>query len=334
VPLPRPRVATAEEAAPAGPPSPYTGNFRSVMDALASGNISSARALATEWHGSDPGDVLGLVALGESAEASNDVATAARAYGSIIDLFAARADLRRFAGERLERLRGGAGLDLAVDTYAKAKAERPDHPSSHRLLAFAWLKKGAYDKAFQAALDGMHQRYPADRFRGVDRILREDVGLIAAAWIHDQPKRRAEVEQRLGDAGVVLDTHPSLRFVLTWETDANDVDFHIRDGKGNHAFYGAPSLETGGELYADVTTGYGPECFAIRKPAADRAGPYELQANYYARGPMGYGMGKLEIIDHDGAGKLTFEERPYVVMVDQAFVDLGTVGRAAERDRR
>ncbi len=335
VPLPRPPVATAEEAAPAAPPSPYTGNFRSVMDAIASGNVSSARALATEWHGSDPGDVLGLVALGESAEASNDVATAARAYGSIIDLFAARADLRRFAGERLERLRDGAGLDLAVDTYAKAKAERPDHPSSHRLLAFAWLKKGAYDKAFQAALDGMHQRYPADRFRGVDRILREDVGLIAAAWIHDQPKRRAEVEQRLSDAGVVLDTHPSLRFVLTWETDANDVDFHIRDGKGNHAFYGAPSLETGGDLYADVTTGYGPECFAIRKPAADRAGPYELQANYYARGPMGYGMGKLEIIDHDGAGKLTFEERPYVVMVDQAFVDLGTVGRAAqERERR
>ena len=42
---------------------------------------------------------------------------------------------------------------------------------------------------------------------------------------------------------------------------------------------------------------------------------------------MGYGMGKLQIIDHDGQGGLRFEERPFVVMVDRTFVDLGTVER-------
>jgi len=42
---------------------------------------------------------------------------------------------------------------------------------------------------------------------------------------------------------------------------------------------------------------------------------------------MGYGMGKLQIIEHDGRGGLTFDERPFVVMVDRAFVDLGTVER-------
>jgi hypothetical protein len=40
---------------------------------------------------------------------------------------------------------------------------------------------------------------------------------------------------------------------------------------------------------------------------------------------MGYGMGLLEIVRHDGKGHLAFEHRPYVVMVDGAFVDLGTV---------
>jgi hypothetical protein len=40
---------------------------------------------------------------------------------------------------------------------------------------------------------------------------------------------------------------------------------------------------------------------------------------------MGYGMGKLQIIDHDGKGELRFEERPFVVMTDGAFVDLGVV---------
>ena len=42
---------------------------------------------------------------------------------------------------------------------------------------------------------------------------------------------------------------------------------------------------------------------------------------------MGYGMGKLQIVEHDGNGNLSFEERPFVVMVDGAFVDLGKVTR-------
>lgn len=39
---------------------------------------------------------------------------------------------------------------------------------------------------------------------------------------------------------------------------------------------------------------------------------------------MGYGMGNLEIVQHDGRGHLSFEERPYVVMNDSAYVDLGS----------
>jgi tetratricopeptide (TPR) repeat protein len=293
------------------------------MNALGHGDVGSARSLASDWHDKDPGDVLGLVALGETLEASKDLDRAARAYGSIIDLFPARADLRRFAGGRLEHLAGGTGLDVAIDTYTKANDERPDHPSSHRFLAFALLKKGLYEKAFDAAVAGLTQHYPAGRFAGADRVLREDLGLIGAAWAKADPKRRGEIQKRVTDMGGTLENEPSLRFVLTWETDANDVDFHIFDAKGGHAFYSSPNLASGGSLYADVTTGYGPECFTIRGPKAKRAGPYTLQANYYSRGPMGYGMGKLEIIDHDGAGNLSFDERPYVVMVDHAFVDLG-----------
>ena len=122
-----------------------------------------------------------------------------------------------------------------------------------------------------------------------------------------------------------MEDAPSLRFVLNWETDANDVDFHIYDGNGGHAFYSQKQLASGGEFYADVTTGYGPECFTIRLPKDKRAYPYTLQAHYYSIGPMGAGMGKLEVIEHDGKGGLTFEQRPYVVMVNQAYVDLGVV---------
>ncbi len=39
---------------------------------------------------------------------------------------------------------------------------------------------------------------------------------------------------------------------------------------------------------------------------------------------MGYGMGRLQILRFDGKS-FTFEDRPYVIMTDHAFVQLGTV---------
>ncbi len=306
-------------------PSPLTGKLGQVNDRLAKGDKAGAFELAAAWEASDPGDVLALVSLGEASEAKGDATTAARAYGSLIDLFPSRADLRRFAGERLEHVKGKEAGDLALDTFDKARRDRPDHPASHRLAAFARLRRGEYAAAFDILVAGLAQHYPEGRFIGGDRILREDLGLVAAAWMKADPARKSDVLARLRSAGGAIEDTASIRFVLNWETDANDVDFHIHDAKGGHAVYSSPHTSSGGDLYADVTTGYGPECFTVRLPKDQRATPYTLQAHYYSRGPMGYGMGKLEIIDHDGHGGLKFEERPFIVMVDHAFVDLGTV---------
>lgn len=76
-------------------------------------------------------------------------------------------------------------------------------------------------------------------------------------------------------------------------------------------------------LYADVNNGYGPECFCIE--GRTRGAPYRLRVHYYARGPMGYGMGAVQVVRHDGRGRLRFADLPFVVMNDKATVDLGVV---------
>jgi hypothetical protein len=337
---PRPTEPPLTPTAAVPAAGPYAGGFADVMRALDSRDVAHALQIAWGLRAHDPGDVMALVALGEALEASGDKAAAARAYGSIIDLFPSRADMRRMAGERLERVArmpdrgegagadvtvsGGDALGLAADTYAKAVEQRPDHPSGHRLLAYARLAQHDYQRAFDAAVAALAHPYPGGRFPGVDRVLREDLGLIGAAWAAAEPKQRDAIAARVQAAGGRLEMEPSLRFVLNWETDANDVDLHVRDGAGDHAFYSHPSLASGGELYADVTTGYGPECFTVRLSKGAKRSRYALQVHYYARGPMGYGMGKMEVIDHDGHGGLTFSERPFVVMNDQAFVELGS----------
>ena len=309
---------------------PHEGRFAEVTAELAAGRTAKARVLAEAWSAEAPGDVLALLALGEAWEAAGEAAAAARAYGSLIDLFPGRADFRRLAGERLERL-GDHGLELAIDTYRKAALDRPDHPSGHRLIAWALVRAGRFEEAFAALETGLGQRYPDGRFSGVERILRDDLGLLATAWSRATPSRRHEIRARLQAHGGRFEVEPSLRFVLTWETDANDVDLHVWDRQGVHAYYDQPTLASGGELYDDVTTGYGPECFTIRAPERRPAAPYRLAVHYYRRGPMGYGMGTVQVVEHDGRGGLHIESRPFVVMADDAMLELGSVPESGMR---
>ena len=332
----RPRIASDDESAgdsgetreawpPRDAPTALTGELATIEQKLTRADVDGALTLARDWHAKEPGNVLALIGLGDALEAKHSLVTASRIYGSIIDLFPGRADLRRFAGERLARvaakLQGADAQHLIVDTYQRAVADRPDHLTGHRLLAYALVRAGKPAEAFAAILAAIDQPYRNDSYRGGERVLADDAGMIGAAYVAAEPGKRKEIVGELAKRNLALATQPSTRFILYWETDANDVDFHIQDARGGHAWYSSMHLPSGGDLYADITTGYGPECFAIQgKPTA---GPYRLSINYYSQGPMGYGMGLLEVQRFDGKGGFAFDERPYVIMNDHAYVDLG-----------
>ncbi len=71
-----------------------------------------------------------------------------------------------------------------------------------------------------------------------------------------------------------------------------------------------------------MTNGYGPEGFVIR--GEPTAFPHSLKANY-SRGVMGFGMGKVQVVRHDGRGLVEIEEVPFVIQSSQATVDLGLI---------
>ncbi len=300
----------------------FEGEFAEVQRLIAVKDTQEAEAVARRWQRKSPDDLMALTALGRAAEAGGKLHLAARAYGSIAELHPSSAPMLRFAAGRLQAL-GTLGLPLATDILQEAQRQRPDHPSSHRSLAWAHVQRQQYGKAFQALIEGYDRDYPDGRFASAKAALADELSVVGAAWVRSEPDRRAEVLESLEALGLGLATKPSLRFVLTWETDANDVDLHIRDGRGNVAFYSAPELASGGNLLADVTTGFGPETFVIQ--GTPRAYPYDIFVHYYARGPMGYGMGNVQTVFHDGEGTLEIDTLPYVVMEDQAKLGVGSV---------
>ena len=322
--------AAVEEPSPAAataPPDPMPhfnpaiealhGKLAQVMRKIAT-HDPDVHAFAQQWRDDQPTDVLAIIGLGEVAESRGDTSGAARIYGSLIDLYPSRADYRRFAGERLVRL-GKSARWLAVDTFRRAETDRPDQITGHRLLAYALLRNGDYAGALDAILRGVDTKVPDDRYAGAAKVFERDAGMIAAAYIAHGGDRAA-ITHRLAKHQLELVTDRSLRAILYWETDANDVDLHIRDAHGGHSWYSHLPLESGGALYADITTGYGPECFEVT--GAANAGPYQIGVHYYRQGPMGYGMGLVEIVRFDGTD-FTFDDRPYMIMQDEAYVSLG-----------
>jgi hypothetical protein len=220
----------------------------------------------------------------------------------------------RAAGERLDRL-GAPARSLAIDAYRRAIKERGDQVGAYRLLANDLLRDGDADGAL-VTLDKA-RRLPIRA--SIARILGEDAQLVAATIAHAHPERRAAMEKQYGELPVA----PSVRFVLAWETDANDVDLHTFDRNGGHAWYASRNLASGGDLLDDVTDGFGPEMFVAEKPDAF---PYHLAVHYYAKGPEGVGLGSVQVIHYAG-GVVTVEDRPFMIQNDNAMVDLGSVER-------
>jgi hypothetical protein len=55
----------------------------------------------------------------------------------------------------------------------------------------------------------------------------------------------------------------ALRVVLTWDTNNTDVDLHVTDSNGNHAWYADLTGIPGAFLDHDDVDGFGPEVFTM-----------------------------------------------------------------------
>lgn len=83
------------------------------------------------------------------------------------------------------------------------------------------------------------------------------------------------------------------------DTDNTDLDLHVVTPDGEHARYGNTVLKNSGALDMDVTTGYGPEIFAMPAPVHGR---YQVYINYYGgRSETELTTAQLTLITDEGS---------------------------------
>jgi len=177
------------------------------------------------------------------------------------------------------RLQQAGEIDLAVQVFERVRSLRDDEPQSHRDLALAladrWQASGGEKKDALHAMELLWQviRNPWERFPEIEIIalmeLNRLIRLAQKAGI-DIP---GDIDQRfirLVDVG--------LRISMSWDADLTDIDLHVFEPDGGHAYYAHNRTRIGGLVSRDFTQGYGPEEYVLKEAAA---GKYQIKSHYY-----------------------------------------------------
>lgn len=167
---------------------------------------------------------------------------------------------------------------------------RPYQPSIYTALGQCLVQLGDADRAilfYEIALGAQFQNVSGDYRKIVGTeyayLLRQIVSERRDSKMKDYAKARLAslVEQ----AGVT--EQAALLITMMWNTDQTDVDLHVVEPTGEECFYSHPATRSGGRLTQDVTNGFGPEMYTMRKAPA---GEYEILVKYYRTDPNRAGM--------------------------------------------
>ena len=157
----------------------------------------------------------------------------------------------------------------AVSISHKVVAIREEEPQSYRDLGLALAQAGEYQQAIETLYKVVERPWD-QRFREVQLIAMNEINNI----INTQKGLRTSfIDKRL------LKKEPvDIRVVLTWDTDNSDMDLWVTDPEEERCFYGHRQTYLGGIISQDVTGGYGPEEFMLKKAPK---GNYKIEVNYY-----------------------------------------------------
>lgn len=267
--------------------------YNQLSEALAAlGEWSDLRRLTLRWQPFDPENPQVYELLGMASSELGRETEAARAFASVIEVAPGKPELLQRAGLLLLRTRRAS---LAEAPLRRALEIRPDRANAYRHLALLLWSEGRLEEAARVLETATRQSFPA-WYGGVQRVVHEELGYVYRAWLKKDPDRRRDIEQRAREHDVDLGRTDALRITLAWETDANDVDLHVVDPKGEEVYYSHKQSGSGLQLYEDITQGLGPE---VIRSSHTAQGTYHVGVRYFAAGPMGISRGVV-IVMHDG----------------------------------
>lgn len=209
--------------------------------------------------------------IAEWYRAKGDAAMAARLLATALDAATADDETRQIVAFRFQR---DGRVDDAVAILERFAALNGERPQPRRLLALALAQRGKpqdLGRAFALLADVALTPFD-DAFEGIEVIaLMEANALIP----------------RLDRAGIAWTLAPEfvarldadVRIVIEWTNDDADIDLWVIEPNGERVYYSHQLSAAGGAISNDMTDGYGPEEYVIRRA---QAGDYKVRIDGYS----------------------------------------------------
>lgn len=195
-----------------------------------------------------------------------DLAQAVLVVSNLAELNLEDAQLLRVLGYKLSSYKA---YKEAIEVFRKVVTIREEEPQSYRDLGLAL----AEDKQYQEAVETLYKVVKNawdDRFGDVQLVTMNDINSLVA--------RHKGIKTNFMDKRLLKSEPVDIRVVLSWDTDNCDMDLWVTDPTNEKCYFSNPITYLGGKISDDVTQGYGPEEFMLKKAPK---GTYKIETNYF-----------------------------------------------------
>ena len=195
-----------------------------------------------------------------------DLAQAVLVVSNLAELNLEDAQLLRVLGYKLSSYKA---YKEAIEVFRKVVAIREEEPQSYRDLGLAL----AEDKQYQEAVETLYKVVKNawdERFGDVQLVTMNDINSLVA--------RHKGIKTNFMDKRLLKSEPVDIRVVLSWDTDNCDMDLWVTDPTDEKCFFDNKLTYLGGKISKDVTQGYGPEEFMIKKAPK---GTYKIETDYF-----------------------------------------------------
>ena len=205
-----------------------------------------------------------------------DKETGLKILSSIADLGLEDAELYKMLAYKLKEVE-----EYPTELFITKKVLdwRPFDAQSYRDYALALQDNKQYQSALEHLYKVLTNDYSveiANRDRDITEIIVPEINNLIS--LH-----RKELNLSSINKDIIVDLPIDIRVVMNWNKDMTDIDLWVTDPNGEKCYYGHRSTQIGGRNSEDVTQGFGPEQFMLKKAIK---GKYKIETNFFGERQM------------------------------------------------
>lgn len=235
---------------------------------------------------------------------NNDTSTGLQILGNLAELDVENHELYRQLGYTL---RACNQHEEAIYIFKKVLQWRAMEPQSFRDYGLSLAGGGYYQQALDTLYTALIHPYSNNalsNYLGIEEVIVTEINQLVS--LHKEQLDISKIDRQL------LSPMPvDVRVVLNWNTNDTDIDLWVTDPNNEKCYYAHKNTALGGRISDDMTNGYGPEQFIIKKAIK---GTYKIEVNYYGEQQVkltGPATVLAEVYLHYASGK---EERRLITL--------------------